>query len=111
MWDDYPFERYVYIVHATSGVRGATEHLNSTVIQLPRFKFRERKDYLRFISTASHEFIHTWNVKAYRPAQIAKYDYQQEKVTDLLWLAEGSTSYFQNQLLLSGGIMKPKEFF
>ncbi|RJY17568.1 M61 family peptidase [Parashewanella spongiae] len=111
LWDDYPFKRYVYIVHATSGARGATEHLNSTVIQLPRFMFRERKDYLRFISTASHEFVHTWNVKAYRPAPIATYDYQHETVTDLLWLAEGSTSYFQNQLLLSGGIMKPKEFF
>ncbi len=36
IWDDYPFKRYVYMVHATSGVRGATEHLNSTVIQRPR---------------------------------------------------------------------------
>ncbi|MBM7071008.1 M61 family metallopeptidase [Shewanella sp. 202IG2-18] len=111
LWDGYPFKRYVYMVHATSGARGATEHLNSTIIQLPRFMFRERKDYLRFISTASHEFIHTWNVKAYRPEQIATYNYQKEVVTPLLWLAEGSTSYFQNQLLLSGGVMKPKEFF
>ena len=111
LWDDYPFERYVYMVHATSGARGATEHLNSTIIQLPRFMFRERKDYLRFISTASHEFIHTWNVKTYRPAQIATYNYQKEVVTPLLWLAEGSTSYFQNQLLLSGGVMTSKEFF
>ncbi|MGB0893861.1 MAG: M61 family metallopeptidase [Parashewanella sp.] len=111
IWDDYPFKRYVYMVHATSGARGATEHLNSTIIQLPRFKFRERKDYLRFISTASHEFIHTWNVKAYRPAALGTYNYQHPEVTELLWLAEGSTSYFQNQLLLSAGIMKPKEFF
>ncbi|WP_243637426.1 M61 family metallopeptidase [Parashewanella curva] len=110
-WDNYPFKRYVYMVHATSGARGATEHLNSTIIQLPRFMFRERKDYLRFISTASHEFIHTWNVKAYRPAEIANYDYQHPKLTELLWLAEGSTSYFQNQLLLTAGVMTPKEYF
>lgn len=110
IWDDYPFERYVYMVHATSGARGATEHLNSTIIQLPRFNFRERQDYLRFISTASHEFIHTWNVKAYRPEGLVPYDYQQENMTELLWMAEGSTSYFQNQLLLRAGIMTPKEF-
>lgn len=111
IWDNYPFERYVYMVHATSGERGATEHLNSTIIQLPRFNFRERTDYLRFISTASHEFIHTWNVKAYRPQGLVPYDYQNESLTQLLWLAEGSTSYFQNQLLLRADIMQPKEFF
>nr|WP_160054025.1 PDZ domain-containing protein [Shewanella litoralis] len=111
IWDDYPFERYVYMVHATSGARGATEHLNSTVIQLPRFNFREREDYLRFISTASHEFIHTWNVKSYRPQGLVPYDYQSENMSDLLWVAEGSTSYFQNQLLLRAGVITAKEFF
>ncbi|MFV0595975.1 M61 family metallopeptidase [Shewanella sp.] len=110
IWDGYPFDRYVYMVHATNGAGGATEHLNSTVIQLPRFSFRERKDYLRFISTASHEFIHTWNVKAYRPAGLVPYDYQHENMTELLWIAEGSTSYFQGQLLLRAGVMTPKEF-
>ena len=111
IWNGYPFKRYVYMVHATSGARGATEHLNSTVIQLPRFNFREREDYLRFISTASHEFIHTWNVKSYRPQGLVPYDYQSENMTDLLWVAEGSTSYFQNQLLLRAGVMTAKEFF
>ncbi|MCH1924641.1 PDZ domain-containing protein [Shewanella sp. C32] len=110
IWQGYPFERYLFIVHATSGARGATEHINSTVIQLPRFNFREREDYLRFISTAAHEFVHTWNVKAYRPEGLVPYDFQQENMSDLLWMAEGSTSYFQNQLLLRAGIMTPKEF-
>ncbi|QDF66467.1 M61 family metallopeptidase [Shewanella sp. SNU WT4] len=110
IWDDYPFERYVYMVHATSGERGATEHLNSTIIQLPRFNFRERKDYLGFIGTASHEFIHTWNVKQYRPEGLAKYRYQQETITPLLWLSEGSTSYFQYQLLLRAGVITHQEF-
>lgn len=111
IWDDYPFKRYVYMVHATSGASGATEHVNSTVIQLPRFDFREREDYLRFISTASHEFIHTWNVKSYRPQGLVPYDYQSENMSDLIWMVEGSTSYFQNQLLLRAGVITAKEFF
>ncbi|BAJ01117.1 peptidase M61, glycyl monoaminopeptidase family [Shewanella violacea DSS12] len=111
IWDGYPFERYVYMVHATSGARGATEHLNSTIIQRPRFSYREREDYLGFIKTASHEFIHTWNVKAYRPQGLVPYDYQKENMSELLWIAEGSTSYFQSQLLLRAGVITPKEFF
>lgn len=110
IWDDYPFKRYVFMVHATSGARGATEHLNSTIIQTSRFKFSDRKDYLRFISTAAHEFVHTWNVKQYRPKGLVPYDYQHENYSTLLWLSEGSTSYLQNQLLLRGELMSSKEF-
>ncbi|WP_417347331.1 M61 family metallopeptidase [Ferrimonas sp.] len=110
LWGGYPFERYVFMVHATSGASGATEHLNSTVIQRPRYRFHKRKDYVGFLSLASHEFIHTWNVKAYRPQGLVPYDYQSENYTRLLWLAEGSTSYFQKQLLLSAGLISPQEF-
>lgn len=111
IWDGYPYDNYVFMVHATSGVRGATEHLNSTIIQRDRFTFAPREKYLEFLSTASHEFVHTWNVKAYRPDGLAPYDYQAENYSNLLWISEGSTSYFQDQLLLRAGLMKPEEFF
>ena len=111
IWQDYPFKRYVFMVHATSGARGATEHVNSTIIQRSRFKFSTRKDYLSFIAVAAHEFVHTWNVKQYRPQGIVPYDYQQENYSNLLWLVEGSTSYLQYQLLLRGNLMTTDEFF
>ena len=111
IWSGYPFQRYVFIIHATDGAGGATEHRNSTVIQLPRYAFQPRKPYLNFLSTASHEFIHTWNVKAYRGAGLVPYEYQNENYSDLLWVAEGSTSYFEDHLLLRSGIMKPDEYF
>ncbi|MBE0370074.1 M61 family metallopeptidase [Pseudoalteromonas aurantia] len=111
IWDDYPYERYVFMVHATSGARGATEHLNSTIIQRHRDKFSKRKDYIGFISTAAHEFIHTWNVKNYRPSGLVPYDYVDINYSDLLWLAEGSTSYLEDYLLLSAGITTNQEYF
>lgn len=110
IWSDYPFSRYVFMVHATSGARGATEHLNSTIIQRSRYSFAERKDYLGFLSTAAHEFVHTWNVKQYRPEGLVPYDYQGENYATLLWLSEGSTSYLQHQLLMRGDIMTTKEW-
>ncbi len=110
IWSDYPFERYVFMVHATSGARGATEHLNSTIIQRSRYSFSERKDYLQFLGTAAHEFVHTWNVKQYRPEGLVPYDYQNENYSNLLWLSEGSTSYLQNQLLMRGELMTTKEW-
>lgn len=111
IWDDYPYERYVFMVHATSGAGGATEHLNSTIIQRPRNRFGSREDYLAFISTAAHEFIHTWNVKAYRPEGLMPYDYTNMNFDKLLWIAEGSTSYFEDHLLVRSGISTTDEFF
>ena len=111
IWQGYPYDKYVFMVHATTGARGATEHLNSTIIQRNRFTFAPRKQYLSFLGTAAHELVHTWNVKAYRPGDLATYDYQKENYTDLLWISEGSTSYFQSHLLLQAGLMKQKEFF
>ncbi|KPZ58423.1 M61 family metallopeptidase [Pseudoalteromonas sp. P1-25] len=111
IWNSYPYERYVFMVHATSGAGGATEHLNSTIIQRPRDRFGSREDYLGFISTAAHEFIHTWNVKAYRPKGLVPYDYTNMNYSNLLWISEGSTSYFEDHLLVRSGIETTDEFF
>ena len=111
MFGSYPFEkRYLFIVHATGGESGATEHMNSTVIQKPRWSFAPRKEYLKFIRTATHEFFHTWNVKAYRPATMVPYDYQKENYSELLWIAEGHTSYFDNLLSLRAGVQTRDEY-
>lgn len=39
------------------------------------------------------------------------YDYQGENYSNLLWLAEGSTSYLENQLLMRGNLVSEKELF
>lgn len=111
IWSGYPFNKYLFIIHATSGVGGATEHVNSTVIQRSRDLFGKQEDYLnKFLRTAAHEFVHTWNVKAYRPQGLVPYDYQAENYTDLLWMAEGSTSYLQDRLLLVSELESVKEY-
>lgn len=111
IWQTFPYERYVFMYHAGDGLRGATEHVNSTIIQQARFNFKPRKSYLKVLATTAHELVHTWNVKAYRPAGIAPYDYSQENYSDLFWMAEGITSYYDDLLLLRAGIYQPKDYF
>jgi len=110
LWGHAPFDRYVYMYHAGDGIRGATEHVNSTIIQQDRFNFKPRKTYLRVLATTAHEFVHTWNVKAYRPAGIAPYDYSTENYSDLFWMAEGITSYYDDLFLMRAGIYEPQEY-
>ncbi len=109
-WGSFPFKNYVFIVHATSGAKGATEHLNSTVIQRPRWSFEKDEDYQKFLDTASHELVHSWNVKSYRPAGLVPYNYQSENFTKLLWFAEGGSSYLDTLFLLRSELVDTEYF-
>ena len=110
-WGNVPFERYLFIVHVFDKGRGATEHKNSSLIQTDSWSFNKRKNYLNFLQTASHEFVHAWNVKAYRPQGLVPYDYLQPNYSKLLWWVEGGTSYLGNLLLLRSGLMTQDEYF
>ena len=110
LFGSVPYQRYLFIVHATDATRGATEHMNSTVIQTIRWSFAPRTEYLKFARTAAHEYFHTWNVKAYRPAEMVPYDYQNENHSNLLWISEGHTSYFENLIALRAGVQDEKQY-
>lgn len=110
VWGEYPFDRYLFIIHSAEGLRGATEHINSTIIQRDSMGFDSKDEYQSFLSTSSHEFVHTWNVKKYRPEGMQQYDYTQENYSYLLWITEGSTSYLADLLLAQSDVFSTKDY-
>lgn len=50
-----------------------------------------------------HEYVHSWNGKYRRPADLATPDYEQPMQTDLLWVYEGLTSYLGDMLAARSG--------
>jgi predicted metalloprotease with PDZ domain len=100
-----PYGFYVFQIHCGPGMRGGTEHINSTIMGAdPQIFFDDRR-YENFLGLVSHEMFHTWNVKRLRPAGLTPYDYQQENYTDLLWVAEGTTSYYDDLTLARVGLI------
>ncbi len=97
------FDRYVFLIHSADGIGGGTEHLNSTIMQTRPGSFTSESRYRGFLGLVAHEFFHTWNVKNFRPAGITPYDYDKENYTTQLWVAEGSTSYYDDLLLARTG--------
>ena len=113
-----PFERYVFMMHASADGYGGLEHRNSTALicqraDLPRLNTSTAKPaalkatdgYTTLLGLISHEYFHTWNVKRLRPAEFARYDYTQENYTELLWFFEGFTSYYDDLLLRRAGLI------
>jgi predicted metalloprotease with PDZ domain len=110
IFGELPYDRYVFILHVGPGLRGATEHLNSTVMQCAPNAFSDDKQYKRLLSLAAHEMFHTWNVKRLRPASLRNIDLTKENYSDLLWFCEGATSYYDELVLVRAGLETPEAY-
>ena len=111
LWGRPPYERYVFLLHVGPGFRGGTEHINSTIMQADRERLEDPKLYKEFLGLVSHEFFHTWNIKQIRPSELSPYQYQVENYTSLLWLVEGTTSYYDDLSLVRTGLISTKEYY
>lgn len=105
-----PYERYVFLLHLSASGFGGLEHKTSCSLNYPRFGFRARDKYNRFMQLVAHEFFHLWNVKRIRPQALEKFDYEQENYTSSLWFCEGTTSYYDTLIPLRAGIYDAKTF-
>ena len=72
------------------------EHRNSTVVT--------GRTLLQGLGTASHEFIHAWNVERIRPDDLEPFNFDDANVSDSLWLAEGFTQYYGPVALARAGL-------
>jgi predicted metalloprotease with PDZ domain len=57
-----------------------------------------------------HEYVHSWNGKYRRPADLATPDYQKTMQDDLLWVYEGLTSYLGDVLSARSALRTPEQF-
>lgn len=109
-WGSIPYDRYVFMLHLWSAGSGGTEHVNSTIMGARPFAFTNPNSYRGFLGLVSHEYFHTWNVKQIRPAGISPYNWAKENYTRELWIAEGTTSYYDQLLMVRGGMTSVERF-
>jgi predicted metalloprotease with PDZ domain len=107
----FPFERYLFIIHALPVGSGGLEHRASVTMDITGLSFEDEAGYQRFADLAAHEFFHAWNVKRIRDAVLGPFDYTRENYTRLLWFHEGFTDYLANVIILRAGIIDEKRFW
>jgi len=105
-----PNKHYTFIVHNLTIPSGGLEHKGSTTLQVNRFTYQPRADYLKFLTLVAHEYFHLWNVKRIRPIALGPFDYENENYTNLLFISEGFTSYYEELLMVKAGYKTPKEY-
>jgi len=103
-----PYDKYLFLNMLTGG-GGGMEHSNSTALMSDRWASRTRRNYLRWLDLASHEFFHAWNVKRLRPAELTPGEYEIEPYTTSLGIAEGFTSYYAPLIVRRAGLSTEEE--
>lgn len=111
-WGSAPFPHYSFLLWAVDDGHGGLEHRASTALICARRELPTSTEpaspsegYVRLLGLFSHEYFHAWNVKRLRPAEFARFDYQRENYTELLWFFEGFTSYYDELMLLRSGLV------
>lgn len=109
IYGENPNDNYLFIIHNTENGGGGLEHMNSTTLNVKRGTY-QGSDYLKFLSLVAHEYFHLWHVKRFRPFELGPFDYDNENYTDLLWVMEGFTSYYDELILRRAGFYSEKDY-
>ncbi len=110
MMGDHPSDRYTHFVYNVGNGGGGLEHLNSQTSMMYRWGYTSKGRYRNFLGLIAHEYFHLWNVKRVRPIQLGPFDYDNEVYTDMLWIAEGITSYYDDKTLHRIGLYDDEEY-
>jgi predicted metalloprotease with PDZ domain len=100
---EIPYRRYVFISIGPGG--GGLEHQNSTALAFDPAALDSAAGYRNFLSFVCHEYFHLYNVKRIRPLALGPFDYDREDYTDMLWVSEGITVYYEDLLLKRAGLL------
>lgn len=110
MMGDHPSEQYTHFIYNVGSGGGGLEHLNSQTSMMNRWNYTNASRYRSFLGLIAHEYFHLWNVKRVRPIQLGPFDYDKEVYTDMLWIAEGITSYYDDKTLHRIGALDDEQY-
>ncbi len=105
-----PNKTYDFIIHNLTVPSGGLEHMNATTLEVNRFTYAPAASYKQFLALVAHEYFHLWNVKRIRPIALGPFDYENENYTNLLWVSEGFTSYYEERIVHRAGYETNTEY-
>jgi predicted metalloprotease with PDZ domain len=86
------------------------EHHESNDSRLPERALLLPSSGMSLGGLLAHEFVHSWNGKFRRPADLTVPYYEEPMETDLLWGYEGLTDYLGPMLAARSGLWTPDQY-
>jgi predicted metalloprotease with PDZ domain len=102
-----PYKEYTFL--AIGPGPGGIEHLNSTTFGWSAESLKTSAGKRKLYTFLAHEYFHHYNVKRIRPIELGPFDYDKENRTNMLWVAEGFTVYYDLLITRRAGLMTDEE--
>lgn len=99
---DIPYKQYTFI--GIGPGRGGIEHLNNTTVSFEGSGLNKPEAMNRTLNFLAHEYFHHYNVKRIRPVELGPFDYDKENRTNLLWVSEGLSVYYEYLVVKRAGL-------
>ncbi len=106
---DIPYNQYTFI--AIGPGRGGIEHLNNTTISFDGSQLNSEEEMNKMMNFLAHEYFHHFNVKRIRPFEVGPFDYDKGSKTNLLWVSEGLSVYYEYLIVKRAGLINNRIFF
>jgi len=103
MMGDIPYKDYTFI--GIGPGRGGIEHKNNATVSFDGTGLENPDAMSRMLRFLGHEYFHNFNVKCIRPFELGPFDYDRENKTNLLWVSEGLTVYYEYLIVKRAGLM------
>jgi len=97
-------DHFLFVLHLSENGYGGLEHDSSTVLHYGRKALAKADGRRKLLQLVAHEYLHQWNVRRLRPAELTPYRYGDPVVIPTLWFAEGITSYVDQLLPYAAGV-------
>jgi predicted metalloprotease with PDZ domain len=107
IFGEIPYRHYTFLMIGPGG--GGLEHLNSAALTFSASSLNNPAGYKRWLSFVAHEYFHHFNVKRIRPIALGPFDYDKENYTNMLWVSEGISVYYQDLILNRAALFKYEE--
>jgi predicted metalloprotease with PDZ domain len=106
-----PFDRYEFLIAAsdTFGGTGGLEHRQFTEIGVTAGYFSKYKESVASRGVVPHEFVHAWDGKFRRPADLNTRNFNEPMQNTVLWVYEGQTTYWTDILAARSRMYSPDE--
>jgi predicted metalloprotease with PDZ domain len=105
---DIPYRHYTFLLMGQGN--GGIEHLNSASIAFKGTSLTTPEGYRKWLSYVAHEYFHHYNVKRIRPLALGPFDYSRENLTNMLWVSEGLSVYYQDIVCLRAGLITSEQY-
>jgi predicted metalloprotease with PDZ domain len=104
---DISYKEYTFI--GIGPGYGGIEHLNNTTVSFNGNGLEKPGAMVRMLKFLGHEYFHNYNVKRIRPYELGPFDYDRENRTNLLWVSEGLSVYYEYLMVRRAGLMSNEE--